>query len=373
MDCQKHLFSIDPEISYLNNAYRGPLLKASENAALTDLGKMRNPQELQPSDFFTETEEVRGLFAQLISAETDEIAFIPSTSYGFAIALSNWTDQKGKKAITVKDEFPSGYFAVIRWAEEQEVSLEVIGEDAELSWNDKILAAIDEYTALVLISSVHWMNGYIFDLEAIGAKCQKVGACFIVDGTQSVGAKPIDVKACKIDALICATYKWLLGPYSLGLAYFGEKFEGGKPLEESWMNRINSRNFSELTNYRQEFLPKAHRFDVGESSHFILMPILKKSLEQILKWSTEEIQHYTSDLKKYLFESLELDPFHAQSSSNHLFALPLKPGLNPQILKSELENEKVFVSVRGQSLRVSLHLYNDQRGIQRLVSVLEKS
>ncbi|HAH39046.1 MAG TPA: aminotransferase, partial [Algoriphagus sp.] len=264
-------------------------------------------------------------------------------------------------------------FAVKRWAEEQEASLEVIGEDSELSWNDKILAAIDEHTALVLISSVHWMNGYIFDLEAIGAKCQKVGACFIVDGTQSVGAKPIDVKACKIDALICATYKWLLGPYSLGLAYFGEKFEGGKPLEESWMNRTNSRNFSDLTNYRQEFLPKAHRFDVGESSHFILMPILKKSLEQILQWSTDEIQHYTSDLKKYLFEILELDLFHSQSSSNHLFALPLKSGLNPQALKSDLENEKVFVSVRGQSLRVSLHLYNDQNDIKRLVSVLEKS
>ena len=91
------------------------------------------------------------------------------------------------------------------------------------------------------------------------------------------------------------------------ISAFGEKFEGGKPLEESWMNRTNSRNFSDLTNYRQEFLPKAHRFDVGESSHFILMPILKKSLEQILQWSTDEIQHYTSDLKKYLFEILELE------------------------------------------------------------------
>src|SRR5690606_18561046 len=134
------------------------------------------------------------------------------------------------------------------------------------------------------ISSVHWMNGLRFDLKAIGEKCSSVGARFIVDGTQSVGALPMDVEEFKIDALICATYKWLLGPYSLGLVFMGKAFDDGVPLEESWMNRKNSMDFSTLTHYESEYEESAARYNVGETSNFILMPMLRESLAQINSW-----------------------------------------------------------------------------------------
>jgi selenocysteine lyase/cysteine desulfurase len=53
-------------------------------------------------------------------------------------------------------------------------------------------------TAAVLISSIHWTDGTLFDLRKIGERCREVNALFIVDGTQSVGALPIDVKECKL-------------------------------------------------------------------------------------------------------------------------------------------------------------------------------
>ncbi len=43
---------------------------------------------------------------------------------------------------------------------------------------------------------------------------------------------PFDVEAVQPDALICATYKWLLGPYSVSLAYFGPRFDDDVPLED---------------------------------------------------------------------------------------------------------------------------------------------
>lgn len=377
--CQKHLFSLDPEVSYLNNAYRGPILKSSEEAALIDLRQMRNPFSMQPADFFTCVDKVKSLFSKMIGCEAEEVAMIPSTSYGFAVALSNWKPGPGKKAITVKDEFPSGYFSLKRWADENGGELVIVDGDPDAesmgkSWNQRLLAAITSDTGVVLISSVHWMNGVKFDLEAIGRRCEEVGACFIVDGTQSVGAMPIDVKRNKIDALICASYKWLLGPYSLGLAFFGEKFKDGKPLEESWMNRTNSHIFSELTNYQEEFLPGANRFNVGETSYFILLPMLEKALEQLMAWTPDGIQRYAHSLKTELLDfqqsrGLGLDL--SEYAANHLFALPLPSGTDPKAIKARLDEQKVFVSVRGQSLRVSINVFNELRDIERLKRALE--
>ncbi len=378
LNCQKSLFQLDPEVAYLNNAYRGPMLKTSEEAAISDLRKMRNPFSMVAEDFFTTVNSVKKLFSEMVGAKDHEIALIPSTSYGFACALSNWNHAKGKKAITVRDEFPSGYFSLKRWAEENGSELQIVDPNPDTEslgqgWNQRLLESIDKETGVVLISSVHWMNGVKFDLKAIGERCEEVGACFIVDGTQSVGALPMDVKEYKIDALICASYKWLLGPYSLAVSYFSDKFDEGKPLEESWMNRTNSHIFSELTNYQEEFLPGANRFNVGETSYFILLPMLEKSLEQLMVWKPEKIQEYAKSLRSQLISfqeerglSLDLSEF----SANHLFALPLPEGTDPKQVRSSLENEKVYVSVRGTSLRVSINVFNDQSDIERLKTAL---
>lgn len=376
---QKHLFSLDPEITYLNNAYRGPMLKSSEEAAIQDLEKMKNPHLLKPEDFFSGVKEVKALFGKLVNCPPTQVAVIPSTSYGFACVLSNWRSGKGKKAITVSDEFPSGYFSLQRWVGENDATMVAVSPEANTgeigkSWNERILEEIDGNTGVVLISSVHWMNGVKFDLKQIGQRCREVGACFIVDGTQSAGAMPIDVIECQIDALICATYKWLLGPYSMAMAYFSERFNSGKPLEESWMNRSNSRNFSGLTEYQSEYLPGASRFDVGETSHFLTLPILQKSLEQILTWDPKHMQEYAGHLKTILvdFQASRNLPLEVNSfTSNHLFSLPLPPSQDLNQVKSILEKEHISVSVRGSSLRVSINVFNEQKDIDRLIGVLD--
>jgi selenocysteine lyase/cysteine desulfurase len=106
----------------------------------------------------------------------------------------------------------------------------------------------------------------------------------VVDGTQSVGALPFDVRRVRPDALIVASYKWMMGPYSLGLAYYGERFDGGVPLEETWMGRKGSEDFSALVDYVDDYQPGALRYDVGERSNFALMPMLTAALELLLAW-----------------------------------------------------------------------------------------
>ena len=101
------------------------------------------------------------------------------------------------------------------------------------------------------MSAIHWMTGLKFDLKAIGDRCTEAGAKLILDGSQTVGATPLDVNQLKVDAIVCAGYKWLFGPYSIAIAYIGPAFNNGKPLEESWMNRKNASDFSNLTNSKK--------------------------------------------------------------------------------------------------------------------------
>uniref|UniRef100_UPI0025DEDD39 aminotransferase class V-fold PLP-dependent enzyme n=1 Tax=Algoriphagus sp. TaxID=1872435 RepID=UPI0025DEDD39 len=218
------------------------------------------------------------------------------------------------------------------------------------------------------------MSGVKFNLKAIGEKCQEIGAYFIVDGTQSVGAMPMDVKEFKIDALICAAYKWLLGPYSIALAYIGEKFANGIPLEESWMNRVNARNFSSLSDYADKYQPGAGRFNVGETSNFIMMPMLKDSLSQLLEWTPSKIQEYAKNLNSPLREFLkeiggvmEDDAYLAY----HLIAPKLPEVISSEDLKRSLDLNKIYLSVRGEYLRISVNVFNTEEDISKLSQIIK--
>jgi selenocysteine lyase/cysteine desulfurase len=121
---------------------------------------------------------------------------------------------------------------------------------------------------------IHWADGTLFDLVAIRKKAHSLGAKLIIDGTQSVGALPFSVQEIQPDALICAGYKWLMGPYSIGMAYYADSFNDGQPLEYNWINRLNSEDYSQLVNYQDSYKPKADKYSVGESSNFNLPPVV---------------------------------------------------------------------------------------------------
>ena len=305
---------------------------------------------------------------------------MPAVSYGMSSVIRNIPYRKGQHALTISEEFPSCYYTAQRWCKENDAELRVVvrKEDVPLKgedWNRRILEAIQSNTAFVVMASVHWMNGTRFDLEQIGARCKEVGARLVVDGSQSVGALPIDVKACQIDALISAAYKWLMGPYSTALSYIHEDFNQGIPLEESWMTRPNSERFDRLTQYEEGYKPGAVRFDVGQSSNFIFMPMLDEALGQLLEWGIENIQNYTRQLGEPLISffkdkgvALEDEKYRAF----HLMGLPLPDHTDGETLLKELQSRKVFVSLRGSNIRISINVFNNQEDVHELISALDK-
>lgn len=375
---QKHLFQLPPGIVYLNCAYMSPLLRSVEEAGIKGMFRKRNPASIISGDFFSEAEETRVRLGSIINAAPQQIAIIPSASYGLKSVVNNLPVNKGKYAITVADEFPSGYYTILNWCRKNDKELKVVlppdnrGERGK-KWNDKILETINADTVVVIMSGIHWTDGTKFDLQKIGERCKEVNALFVVDGTQSVGALPIDVTSHHIDALVCAGYKWLLAPYSIGFAYFSEYFNDGIPLEDTWMNKPNAGNFSGLSSYVDGYNAGAARYNAGEFSNFILTPMFNTALEQIIAWNVSLIQDYCSNLIKPLVRVLKEKDFWIEDENyrtSHLFGFLLPKTLISAHLLEKLEERKIFVSIRGDAIRVSMHLYNTESDIEALTEIL---
>ncbi|MEE9350418.1 MAG: aminotransferase class V-fold PLP-dependent enzyme [Flavobacteriaceae bacterium] len=380
MNHQKNKFKLPNNVHYLNCAYMSPFLKEVEQIGHKAVSAKCLPFQITGDDFFKNTNKLKQLFAQLISADDyHNIAVIPSTSYGIATVTNNITLQKDDEIIIVGEQFPSNVYSWEKLAEKYDVKLTIIAPDKMFKnrgeqWNKAILKAINSNTKVVAIPNNHWSDGTLFDLKEIRKKTKENDALLIIDGTQSIGALPFSVKEIQPDALICSGYKWLLGPYSIGLAYFSDELCNGNPIEENWINRKNSEDFSSLLNYEPQYQPKAGRFNVGEMSNFTLTPMLIKSLEQLLEWQPKNIQQYCEEISKDAIIALrKLDCFIEAPNfrSHHLFGVYLPDSINLKALKKEFIKQNVFVSFRGNAIRVSPHVYNTKEDFDKLVSCFE--
>ncbi len=370
--CQKHLFNIPEDITYLNCAYLSPLLRSVSRAGHKGVAAKEQPWQLTPQDFFTQTEQTRGLFAEIIDARPDDIAIIPAVSYGISVAALNIKLSAGDAILILEDQFPSNVYSWREVAKETSAIVKTISRPEDEDWTRALLDYIDENTAVVAVPNCHWTNGGMIDLVKIGERCRKIGAALVVDATQSIGALPFSVAEVQPDFLVTASYKWLFGPYSLGFLYVHPRYQDGKPLEHGWIARKNSEDFAGLVNYQDEFQPGARRFDVGERSNFALMPMVLAALQQISDWQVTEIAATLSAMTNRIAEraaELGLKVAPANLRGPHLIGLRFPEGVPADLVES-LSKNNVYVSVRGDSIRISPHLYNTENDIDRLFEIL---
>ncbi len=371
----RDLFDIPREVAYLNAAYMTPLPQASIAAGEAGLRRKGRPWSVRPADFFTESERARGLFARLVGAEAGDIAIVPAASYGIAVATANLPLDEGRRILVLADQFPSNVYPWRRLAQERGGSVLTVeaGEDGDLT--AAVLAALDERVAIAALPHCRWTDGRLLDLARIGERCRAIGAALVLDVTQSLGALPLDVTKVRPDFLVCGGYKWLLGPYSLGYLYVAPERQQGLPLEEGWIARAGSEDFSRLIDYQEGYQPGARRFDVGERSNFALMPASIASLELLLTWTPEAVARTLAATSRAIVAraaALGLEAVPESQRAGHFLGLRLPPQA-PADLLARLAAAQVHVSQRGDRLRVTPHLYNDEADIDRLLETLARS
>jgi len=372
IECQRHLFDIPDDIAYFNCAYMSPLMHKVVAAGQRAVTRKANPWQITPPDFFATPERARSLFAQLINATADDIAMVPACSYGIATAAQNLPVAKGQKLVVLQDQFPSNVYPWRELARERQAEVVTIPRGGNDGWTPRILDAITEQTAIVALPHCHWTDGSLIDLEAVGRRCREVGAALVLDLTQSIGALPFDVAKVQPDFAVAAGYKWMMGPYTLGFLYVAPKHRDGRPLEHNWIARQGSENFAGLVDYRDDFQPGARRFDMGEGANFSALPMVVAALEQLLDWGVENTQATLTVLTNRIAERaapLGLGALDPSLRAGHFLGLGF-PGEVPTGLPERLGAENVYVSVRGQSMRITPHLYNNEADVDRLIGVL---
>ncbi len=371
---QRAAFGIPRDVVWMNAAQMSALHRDVEAAGQIGLKRKAAPWNSPPVSFFTEVEEARSLFADLIGASGEDIAVCPSASYGIAAAARNMSVGKGQNIIVFETQFPSNVYIWRRIAAETGAEIITVARDSEGGLTDPICAAINAQTAVVAIGMVHWADGTKIDLVSVSQRAKEVGAALVLDGCQYFGGCPFDVAEVDPDFIAAPMYKWLLGPYATGFLYVAPRHHHGRPLEETWMNRKDAANFAALVEYTDAYEPGARRFDMGEKSNFALMPMVVAALKLLLDWRVERIAATLDALNQNLLDELGArgftpPPEHLRSP--HYFGVEL-PANAPADLAQRMAAEQIYVSVRGPKMRIAPHLWVDEEDVARFLAAVDR-
>jgi selenocysteine lyase/cysteine desulfurase len=375
---QRHLFEMPREICYLNAASYSPLALRTQEAGRAAVGRKGQPWTLDAFFANTQHERARAAAARLINADPADIALIPSVSYGVATAAKSLTISRGARVIVLENDHSS---PVLEWharADAQGFVVETIRQPADGDWTAALLAAIERRAAppvdLASISSVHWSDGGLIDIEKVGAALRRQGAVFLIDATQGAGVLTMDVRRLDPDFVVFPTYKWLLGPYGRASMYVARRHQGAIPLEQTSSGRRNVRAENDVYFTDLRYVDDARRFDMGERDHFISMEMAAIGMEMMAEWGAPAIALRLAMLTERIAEQvrpLGLGVLHERLRAPHVLSLGFKHGM-PNGLVERLATEGVYVAARLGRLRVSPHVYNDETDADRFVETLAR-
>jgi selenocysteine lyase/cysteine desulfurase len=375
---QRALFDIPREVCYLNAAAWSPLPLSVQEAGRRGVARKGRPWLIDQTFFAHQYERARSAAAQLIHAEPGDVALISSVAYGVATAAKGLAVPAGSRVLVLQDDHSSPVLEWMTRAGEGGFTVEVVARPGDGDWTAAVVAAIERRgaapVALASISSVHWSDGGLVDLDKVAAALRDQGAALLLDATHSAGVLAMDVRTLDPDFVIFPTYKWLLGPYGRAFLYVAKRHQEKTPLEQTSYGRRAVR--AEQATYFADtrYVADARRFDMGERDHFISLEMASIGIEMMTAWGSAAIVERLAMLTARLADGLRrLDVATPETRvrAPHVLCLGF-PGGMPNGLVAGLAAENIHVAPRLGRLRISPHVYNDEEDVDRFVAVLRR-
>ena len=380
---QRDLFEMPRHICYLNSASYSPLPLKTQEAGRAAVGRKGTPWTLDAGFANTQHERARAAAARLINAGPADVALIASVGYGVATAAKVVAIPRGARIIVLENDHSS---PVLEWqtrAEAQGFVIETVRQPDDGDWTSAVLATIERSGAppvgLASISSVHWSDGGLIDVEAIAAALRRQGAMFLIDATQSAGVLAMDVARLDPDFVIFPTYKWLLGPYGRAFVYVAKRHQGGIPLEQTSFGRRDVRAENDVYLADLRYVADARRFDMGERDHFISMEMAAIGMEMMAEWGTAAVSQRLATLTERIADGLRgigVSVPERRVRAPHILSLNFKNfGFKDGMTKGLVEGlaaDGIYVAPRLGRMRISPHVYNDEADCDRFVAALTR-
>jgi selenocysteine lyase/cysteine desulfurase len=376
---QRALFDIPADVAYLNAAAWSPLPRATQEAARAAVARKGQPWKIGPDFADTQHERARAAAAALIGADSRDVALVSSVGYGVAIAGKVLKLERGSRVLVLENDHTS---PVLEWMGRADVhgfTVEAVAQPTNGDWTSAVLAAVERPGAaplsLASISSIHWSDGGLLDLQKIQDALRRQGAALLVDATHSVGVIATDVKTLDPDFLIFPTYKWVLGPYGRAFVYVAERHQDGVPLEQTAFGRRDVRAENPVYFADTRYLPDARRYDMGERDHFISMEMAAIGMEMMASWGADAVVKRLSALTQRMSDGLagvNLRLPDVRFRAPHILCLGFLSDVLGRLIPA-LASEQVYVASRLGRMRVSPHVYNDEADVDRFVAAMKRA
>jgi selenocysteine lyase/cysteine desulfurase len=363
-------FPVTQHLSYFNHAAVAPISMRTSLAMQRVLDDVAQFGGHHGRHWYSAVEQIRSKAAQLIGASAGEIAFVKNTSEGISLMANGLDLGRGDKVVSVNGEFPANIYPWLK-LKEKGVEVDLVEQrDGRIDLQE-LVENLDARTKVLAISFVQFLSGYRSDLKYLGSACRERNILFVVDAIQGLGAFPLDVKECNIDALSADAHKWLLGPEAIGIFYCTKELI--QHIEPSTVGWTSVKNWSDYLNYELDYRETAARFECG-TLNTVGIYGLGAAIDLLLEVGIENVQDQILRLTDYLCAGLMQKGYHLFSSRENEEASGIVSFSSPQFSSEELNNrlkvEKIEVSPRCGKLRVSPHFYNNLSEIDRLLEVL---
>lgn len=359
-------FPVTANLIYLNHAAVAPLCRRSADAMKALAEDVLEFGSLHYDEWLNTYEGLRIAAARLLGAHRDEIALVKNTSEGIATVALGLQWEAGDKIVAFQEEFPSNVWPWLR--------LESKGVVTQwLSIHDP-LEKIDQAcqgARLLSISFVQYLSGLRADLQAIGEICRRRRCFFFVDAIQGLGAFPIDVEACHIDALAADGHKWMLGPEGCGILYVRkDRLDEVQPVEFGWGNIASYDDFgSRDASLRSD----AGRYEPG-TLNTIGCYGLKASIEFLLEVGVRVIARVVQAQTDVLAEGARrkgYDLLLERTPENGAGIVSVrKKNIDSRLIARQLKDRKVLVATRQGWVRISPHFYLSPSDVEQAVEAL---
>ncbi len=351
--------------TYLNPAGGSPVSKAVYAAASGFYKEMLEEGDTLYETWLEKTEKTRERLASFVGASAKEIAFTMNTSHGMNLVASMFGP--GDEVLAMDDEFPS---STIPWLNRGN-PVRFVKPVRHVYASDAIEKTIRSGTKILVSSLVQYNTGFKQDLGMLQEICKKHGLYLVVNATQGIGAIPLDLSSYDVDFMMFTGLKWPMAGYGVGGIYVNQKHLGHLPYGQAGWQSVKE---PEAMDNKQLDLPAEAAVLEPGVPHFANIFALGAAIGLLDNIGKERIYQRIMDLNAHLEKRLQetgieiITPLQpAYRSGITVIKMP-----NAKEVVNRLAEKNIIVSARGEGIRVSLHVYNNEEDIDRLVGFLKK-
>jgi cysteine desulfurase/selenocysteine lyase len=359
---------------WLNTAHQGPLPLSAVAAAVAAAELKAAPYRITDESFEEVPERLRGLLAELVGATTDQIVLGNSTSYGLHLIANGLSWHEGDEVLVVAGDYPA---TVLPWLRlrERGVTVRSLHAASGLLTGEDLADALTERTRVLAVTWVDSFTGRTLDLDALGRVCRRAGVLLVVNASQALGARPLNVAHSPIDAVVACGYKWLCGPYGTGFTWLHPNLvDQLQPQQAYWLAMQAGRSLDQMreTTLRHDLGVRA--FDVFCPANFLDVLAWIASLQMILNAGVDAVAAWDQQLVERLVVGLDTDryrlisPASGRSRSTLVVVEETNGGTQDRV--ERLTDCGIDSAYREGRLRLAPHLFNTPEQIDQTIEAL---